>query len=91
MSPCHCIQRAAIPEPLNLRLIVCMRQLRLPRLAALGVHPERKGLADRELGAHNIQLVVRVDLVIVGGVSEGKGEHALFLKVGFVLGVKSVI
>jgi len=81
----HRVQGAPILEPLNLCLIVRMRELCLPRLTVLGVHSQSHRFADRDFRAHDINLVVRVDLVVVGRVGEGEREHALFFEVGFVL------
>ena len=63
-----------------------MAQLDVVRVTALGVDAESDGLADGELGAHQVDLVIGLDLVVVGGVGEGQREHTLLLQVGFVLG-----
>lgn len=82
----HCVQCTPIFEPLNLCLVIRMRELRLPRLTILGVHSQSHGFANRDLRTHDVNFVVWVDLVVVGRVGEGEGEHALFFEVGFVLG-----
>ena len=81
----HRIQRAPIPEPLNLRIIIRMCQLRLPRLAILRMHSQGDRFADGKFSRHDVEVVVGVDLVVVGGVGESEREHALFFEVGFML------
>lgn len=53
--------------------------------AILGVNTESHGLANLELGAKEVDGVLRVDLVIIGRVSESERKHTLLLQVGFVL------
>ena len=56
-----------------------------PDLAVLGVHAHGQGLTLLEvLEAENADLVIGVDLIVVGGVGKGQGEHSLFLEIGFV-------
>ena len=81
----HRVQSASVLEPFDLRLIECMCELGLPRLAIFGMDPQRQGLANSELGTHHIDPVVRVDLVVVGGIDECQGKHTLLLKVCLVL------
>jgi hypothetical protein len=80
----HRVQRAPVLEPLDLRLVVGVGQLDVERAPVLGVHPHGDGLADGELGAHQVDLVLGLDLVVVFGVDEGQGQHALLLQVGLV-------
>ncbi len=82
----HGVQRTAILKPLNLSFVECVCQLCLPWLAVLGMNSQGHGLADREFRAHHIQSVIGLNLVVVGGVDESKGQHALFLEIGLVLG-----
>lgn len=49
-----------------------------------GVDAEGHGLANLELGAEKVDLVVGLDLLVVGGVREGEGKHTLLLQVGLV-------
>lgn len=51
----------------------------------LGVDAESDGLAHSKLSAEQVDGVLGLDLIIVGGVNEGKRQHALLLQVGFVL------
>ncbi|KAI6748464.1 hypothetical protein HG530_015500 [Fusarium avenaceum] len=48
------------------------------------VDNEGQGLANFELGAEDIDLVIGSDLVVVSRVGEGQGQHALLLQVGLV-------
>jgi len=52
--------------------------------AVLGVDDHGYGLADSKLGGEDIDLVIGLDLVVVGGVREGEGKHTLLLEVGLV-------
>lgn len=62
-----------------------MGQRDLERWAAVGgVDNKGKGLADGELSAEDIDLVVGSDLVVIGRIGEGKRKHTLFLQVGLV-------
>ncbi|PMB63621.1 hypothetical protein BM221_010520 [Beauveria bassiana] len=67
----------------------------LEGLAVLGMDHHGDGLADSKLGSKDINLrymrcvngpnlVIRLNLVIVSGVGEGEGKHALLLQVGLV-------
>lgn len=57
----------------------------VPRLSVLRVNSQGYWFADRKLRAQEINPVIRVDFVVVGGFNEGEGEHALFLQIRFVL------
>ena len=46
---------------------------------------QRDRFAHRELGAEEIDLVVWIDFVVVGWVTEGEWKHALLLQVCLVL------
>lgn len=82
----HGVQCAAVLEPLNLALVEGVRELDVKSLAAIGgVNGKGHGLANGELSAGQVDAVVGADLVVVGGVREGKREHALLLQVGLVL------
>lgn len=81
----HSIQCAPVLEPLDLTLVECMSQLRLPRLTILWVHSQCHGPADGELRAHKVNFVVRIDLVVVRWINEGKREHPLLFEIGFML------
>ena len=81
----HGVKSRAVLEPLDLSIVEGVGQRDLEGLAAIGgVDNEGKGLARLELGAEDIDTVIRSDLVVVGGVSESKREHTLLLQVGLV-------
>jgi len=81
----HGVEGRAVLEPLNLGLVEGVGQRDLERGAAIGgVDNHGEGLANLELGAEKVDLVLRADLVVVGGVSEGQGQHTLLLQVGLV-------
>ena len=61
-----------------------MVELDVEGLAILGVDTESHGLADLKLGAEQVNLVIGLDLVIVGRLSEGQRKHTLLLQVGLV-------
>lgn len=50
----------------------------------LGVDTEGHGLANLELSAQEVDLVLGVDLVVVGRIGEGQRKHTLLLQVGLV-------
>ena len=63
-----------------------MLQTDIERLASSSrVHTQRHGLADSEFRAHEVHLVVWLDLLVVVWVDEGEWEHTLLLEVGLVL------
>lgn len=80
----HGVQGRTVLEPLNLALVEGVVKLDIERLAILGVDTESDGLTDSELSAHNVNLGIRGDAVIVSGVSEGERKHTLLLQVGLV-------
>lgn len=61
-----------------------MREHAVPGLAVLRLDAHGDGLANGEFRAHEVNGVVGVDLVVVGRVGEGQGEHTLLLQVGLV-------
>jgi hypothetical protein len=82
----HGVKRATVLEPLDLALVESVRQLDVEGLAAVGwVDNHGEGLLDSELSALEVNLVVGANLVVVGGVREGKRKHTLLLQVGLVL------
>jgi len=81
----HGVQGRAVLEPLNLPLVECVRELNFKALAVLGVDNHGHGLANCELGDLEVNLVIGIEFVVVGGVREGEGKHTLLLQVGFVL------
>lgn len=81
----HRVQCTPIFEPFNLCLVECMRKLRVPCRPVLRVYSQRHGLPDLQLSTHKIQLVVRIDLVVVGRINKSQRKHTLFLEVGLVL------
>jgi hypothetical protein len=88
----HGVERAAVLEPLNLTLVEGVCELDVESLATVGgVDDKSHGLANGELGALEVDLVCGADLVVVGGVGEGKRKHTLLLQVGLVLGRVSSI
>ena len=85
MSLGHSVESATVLKPLDLGLVVGMRELGFPSLSILGVDPQSHGLAYRKLSAEEVDLVFWVDLVVVGWVGESQRKHALFLQVRLVL------
>ena len=80
----HGVEGRAVLEPLNLGLVEGVRELDLEVLAVLGVDLHGDGLANGELSAEDVDLVLGAELVVVGGVREGEGKHTLLLQVGLV-------
>jgi hypothetical protein len=81
----HGVEGRAVLEPLDLALVECVRELDVEGLVAVGgVDDEGNGLADGELSSLDVDLVVRADLLVVGGLGEGQGQHTLLLQVGLV-------
>lgn len=81
----HGVQGRSVTEPLELGLVEGVNQLDVEsRAAILGVDTESDGLADGDLSAEQVNTVLGVDLLIVGGVSEGQRKHTLLLQVGLV-------
>lgn len=62
-----------------------MAELDVEGGTVLGVDTQSDGLANLELSAEEVDLVLGLDLVVVGGVGEGKRKHTLLLQVGLVL------
>lgn len=62
-----------------------MAELDVEGGTVLGVDTQGDGLANLELSAEEVDLVLGLDLVVVGGVGEGKRKHTLLLQVGLVL------
>lgn len=87
----HRVQGAAVLEPFDLALVEGVIERRVPDLTVFRMNSQRDRLANLELGAQDVDAVVRVDLVIVGWIGECEGEHALFLQVGLVLFVESLV
>jgi len=86
----HGVKSATVLEPLDLALVEGVRELDVERLAAVGrVDDKGHGLADSDLSALEVDLVVGADLVVVGRLGEGKRKHTLLLQVGLVLWVVS--
>lgn len=70
---------------MDLGFVERMVELNVKRLSAIGwMHSEGHWLADRKLGAHQVDLVVRLDLVVVRLIRESEWQHSLLLEVGFV-------
>lgn len=82
---CHLVQSRTFLEPFHLALVEGVGKLDVNGLAILLVHLEGDWLANGKLGAHQVNLVLRVDLVIVCRFGEGKRKHTLLLQVGLVL------
>ena len=80
----HGVEGRAVLEPLNLGLVEGVRELDLEVLAVLGVDLHGDWLANGELSAEDVDLVIGGELVVVGGVGEGEGKHTLLLQVGLV-------
>lgn len=80
----HGVQGGTVSEPLNLGVVEGVVELDVEGLALLGVDTEGDRLANGELGAEQVNLVLRADLVVVGRVGEGQRKHTLLLQVGLV-------
>jgi hypothetical protein len=86
----HGVESATVLEPLDLALVEGVREFDVERLATVRrLDNEGHGLVDSELSALEVDLVVGADLVVVGGVGEGKRKHTLLLQVGLVLWIVS--
>jgi hypothetical protein len=81
----HRVQGTSVPEPLDLGFVEGVGEWDIVSFTILGVDTERDGLADSKLCAQKIDSIIRVDLIVVCRVDEGKRQHALFLQVGLVL------
>ena len=81
----HGVEGGSILEPLNLGLVEGVAELDVEGGTVLGVDTQSDGLANLELSAEEVDLVLGLDLVVVGGVGEGKRKHTLLLQVGLVL------
>ena len=73
MGLCHGVQSTSVLEPLNLSLVESMGELAFPGVAVFGVYPHCDGFAYSQFCAQNVDLVVGVDLVVVGGIRESQG------------------
>ena len=81
----HRVQRTAILEPLELRLVERMVEFNIEGLAAIcWMHSQSHWLANCNLSAQQVDLVVWLDLVVVRFVREGEWQHTLLLEVGLV-------
>jgi len=60
-------------------------QLGLPWRTALGLEADGDWLSNSDFSAEEVNLVIRVDLVVVLRVLKGEGKHTLLLQVGLVL------
>ena len=81
----HGVQRATILKPFNLRLVEGVCKLGFPSLSVLRMYSQRHWLANGEFGTHEVDLVIRVDFVVVFRVDERQGKHALLFQIGFML------
>lgn len=81
----HGVQGGTVLEPLHLALVEGMRELDVKGLVAVGgLDHHGDGLADGELSALDVDLVVGANLLVVGRVGESQGKHTLLLQVGLV-------
>jgi hypothetical protein len=72
-------------EPGNLAFIEAMSELDLLRLSTLMLKNKRQVLSRCEaLQALNIDMIVGLDLIVIGGVDKRERKHALLLEVGLV-------
>lgn len=83
--PSHRVQCTPVLEPRELALVEGMIQFRVPGRTIFRMYSQGQGLTDRQLGTHDIYLVIWIDFVVVRRVIESQWQQALFLKVGFVL------
>ena len=47
--------------------------------------PQCQGFTNGQLRAHDINFIIGVDFVIVGGIGECQWQQTLFFEVGFML------
>jgi hypothetical protein len=81
----HSVQRTTVLEPLDLALVESVVEFNVKGLTAVcWMHTQRHRLTDCQLGAHKVDLVIWLDLIVVLGVGKGKRKHTLLLEVGFV-------
>ena len=81
----HGVKGRAVVEPLDLAGVEGVGEGDVEGGVAVGgVDAESHGLANLELGAEKVDLVVGLDLLVVLGVGEGEGKHTLLLQVGLV-------
>jgi hypothetical protein len=81
----HGVEGRAVVEPLDLTGVEGVGKGDVEGGGAIGgVDTESHGLADSELSAEKVDLVARLDLLVVFGVGEGQGKHTLLLQVGLV-------
>ena len=81
----HGIKCTAILEPFYLSFIECLRELDFERGSILRVDSEGHWLSHSKFCDHQIDLILRVDLIVVCGVGESKGQHALLFEIGLML------
>lgn len=81
----HRVQGTSVLEPLYLRLVESMCELDVESTATLRVDLERHRLAYCDLCAHEINLVLGLNLVVVCRVDKCERKHALLLEIGLVL------
>lgn len=80
----HGVESGTVLEPLNLGLVEGVREGDLESLTVGGLDTESDGLANSKLSAEDVDLVIGVDPVVVGGVGEGERKHTLLLEVGLM-------
>jgi len=81
----HGVECGTVLEPLELGLVESVRELDLECLAVLGVDLHGHWLANGDFTANEVDLVLWVDLLVVGWVGEGQRKHTLLLEVGLML------
>lgn len=70
--PCHGVQCASVFEPADLALVERVVQFCLPGLTIFGVYFQSQRFANGQFCTHDVDLVVGVDFVVIGGISEGE-------------------
>ena len=62
-----------------------MRGYSFPGLSILGMDSQCQRDAFLEvLETHDVNFIVGVDFIVVGGVGKRQGKHSLFFEIGFV-------
>ena len=67
---CHGVQSAPILKPFNLGGVEGVSKLGFPRRTILGVNSQSDGLTNGNFGAHEVDLVVWIDLIVILRINE---------------------
>jgi len=66
----HGVQCATVLEPLNLGLVESVGEFGVPCRPVLRVYPQCHRLTNGKFGAHQVNLVIWIDLIVVGRLNE---------------------